>query len=421
MPRRLRVAILSVHTSPLAALGQRETGGMNVYTRELARELGQRGVAIDIFTRRSSTAEPRVSEPFTDVRVIQIDCGPEGYLEKEQIFPHLREFAAGVEAFAIPSLELPAGKPYDVIHSHYWLSGWVGMELARRWNIPHVTMFHTLGEVKNRARQSERESEARIATERAIIRTASRIVAASDHERNLLVRLYNAEPEKIVIEPLGVDLDVFMPIDKKEARRRLELPPGPIILFVGRIEPLKGLDLLIEAVGQLDEPFTLLVIGGDDRASRLLTSIRAQASELGISRDVRFLGPVQHDQLPLYYSAADVCVVPSYYESFGLVAVEAMACGTPVIASRVGGLSSTVRDGVTGYLIPWRCPEPFTERLETLLANNELRGNLGEAARRAANQFGWGRVATALLDLYESLLRPDGPAQAPSPASVRAE
>ena len=402
-----RVAFLSAHTSPLAALGQRETGGMNVYIRELARELGGRGFAVDIFTRRTDGDTPKVVSPAANVRVIHIDAGPPGILEKEELYPYLREFGQEVERFAVPDMEVPfGGPPYDLVHSHYWLSGAVGLELARRWSVPHVAMFHTLGEVKNRARGTEKEPEVRIETERRIARTADRIVVASQHEKNLLTRLYEAPAERIDVEPLGVDLDVFQPVEREEARRQLGLPDGPIILFVGRIEPLKGLDLLVKALGELDGPFTLMVVGGDDRASGLLSEIRVQAGELGIERQIHFVGSVQHDRLPLYYSAADVCVVPSYYESFGLVAVEAMACGTPVVASRVGGLTSTVRDGVTGYLIPWRCPEPFTERLETLLANSELRENLGLAARDAAQQFGWARVGDGIADLYDSLLAP---------------
>jgi D-inositol-3-phosphate glycosyltransferase len=402
-----RIAVLSVHTSPLAALGQRETGGMNVYIRELARELGSRGFSVDIFTRRVDASEPVVVSPSENVRVVHIECGPDGFLEKELLFSHLAEFTRGVERFSVPDIEIPlSGPPYDLVHSHYWLSGKVGMELARRWSVPHVTMFHTLGEVKNRARGTEKEPPVRIEIERQIAASADRIVVASQHERNLLMRLYNAPAERIVVEPLGVDLSVFQPFARDEARRALGLDQGPIVLFVGRIEPLKGLDLLIKALGDLDGPFTLLVVGGDDRASGLLSEIRVQAGNLGIERQIRFIGSVQHDQLPLYYSAADVCVVPSYYESFGLVAVEAMACGTPVVASRVGGLTSTVRDGVTGYLIPWRCPEPFTERLETLLANGELRDNLGLAARRAAQDFGWERVGDGVEQLYRSLLQP---------------
>lgn len=380
---------------------------MNVYLRELSRELGQRGFALDIFTRRTRPDDESVIRPFENVRVVQLDCGPPGFLEKEELFEHLREFTRGVEHFAVPDLEIPfGGPPYDLIHSHYWLSGAVGLELARRWNVPHVAMFHTLGEVKNRARGTEKEPRERIEIEREIARTADRIVVASLHERNLLTRLYDAPSERIVVEPLGVDLSLFQPVDREEARRLLGLGEGPIVLFVGRIEPLKGLDLLVKALGELDGPFTLLVVGGDERASGLLSEIRVEAGKLGIERQIVFAGSVQHDRLPLYYSAADVCVVPSYYESFGLVAVEAMACGTPVVASRVGGLTSTVRDGVTGYLIPWRCPEPFTERLETLLANGELRDNLGAAARRAAQEFGWERVGDGIASLYRSLLTP---------------
>ncbi|MPZ24210.1 MAG: glycosyltransferase [Dehalococcoidia bacterium] len=404
---KARIAILSVHTSPLAPLGRRETGGMNVYIRELATDLGKQGYEIDIFTRRDDVATPAIVQMTDNVRAVHIDCGPAGYLEKELIHQHLGEFEAGVEAFA-------AGRRYDIVHSHYWLSGEVGMRLAERWRVPHVTMFHTLAEVKKRARLRQNEPDERAVAEHRIAASATRIVVASEHERNLLVRLYDANPERVVIAPLGVDLDLFRPLDRSAARRTLGLPDGPIILFVGRIEPLKGLDLLVEAVGQLDEPPTLLVIGGDERSGGLVSQISARATALGVESEVRFLGSVQHDRLPLYYSAADVCVVPSYYESFGLVAVEAMACGTPVVASRVGGLTSTVRDGVTGYLIPWRCPEPYADMLDTLLANDELRANLGLAAREVAGEFGWDRVGATMAALYEELIERQSAAPVPA-------
>ena len=397
-----RVAVLSVHTSPLAPLGGRETGGMNVYVRELSRELGSRGYVVDVFTRRASPAEPEVQPFGPNARVININAGPADLIEKERIAAHLDAFERNVVAFAERE-----SLSYDLVHSHYWMSGAVALPLAQRWSAPHVAMFHTLGEVKMRARISEHEPQSRIAAELAIVAGADRIVVASAHEKHLLTALYHADGEKIAVVPCGVDLERFYPIDKETARRSLGLRDGErIILFVGRIEPLKGIDILISAAAQLheDENFRVLIVGGDARAEAQVAELRALAERLDVDHHISFVGAVAHEKLPMYYNAADVCVVPSYYESFGLVAVEAMACGVPVVASRVGGLTTTVSDGETGYLIPWRCPEPFAERLELLLDNDELRRSFGRAGREAVERYRWANVADAVTTLYDDLL-----------------
>lgn len=401
---RRRVAMLSVHTSPLATLGGREAGGMNVYVRELSRALAARGHAVDVYTRRDSPDAPAVQPIGPSVRVINIDAGPAAPIEKESIAAHLGAFEKGVAAFADAE-----AITYDIVHSHYWMSGVVGAALAERWRAPHVAMFHTLGEVKNRARATEHEPRSRIDAERAVATAADRIVVASAHEKHLLTALYGADADRIAVVPCGVDLDLFSPMEKEAARRKLGLKPGErVILFVGRIEPLKGIDILISAAAQLheDENFVVLIVGGDDRAARQIEELTEHARRLDIDHHISWVGSVPHADLPLYYNAADVCVVPSYYESFGLVAVEAMACGTPVVASRVGGLTSTIMDGETGYLIPWRCPEPFAERLELLLDNDELRAAFGLAGREYVERFRWANVAESVAALYEGLLTP---------------
>jgi D-inositol-3-phosphate glycosyltransferase len=406
---RRRIAMLSVHTSPLAPLGGRESGGMNVYVRELSRELGARGYAVDVFTRRTSGAEPEVQPIGPNARVVHVDAGPAQTIEKEGIRKHLEAFEAGIMAFA--DRERVA---FDVVHSHYWLSGWAGARLAARWSAPHTAMFHTLGEVKNRARVTEHEPPFRIEAERSIATTADRIVVASSHEKHLLTTLYGADPECIAIVPCGVDLDLFVPMDKLNARRKLGVRDGErVILFVGRIEPLKGIDILISAAAQLheDENFRVLIVGGDERAAKRVEALRQQAERLDVDHHISFVGAVDHEQLPLYYNAADVCVVPSYYESFGLVAIESMACGTPVVASRVGGLAATISDGETGYLVPWRCPEPFAERLELLLDNDELRASFGRAGREEVERYRWVNVADAVAALYDGLLARPGAAE----------
>lgn len=396
----MRIAQVSAHTSPLAPLGGRETGGMNVYVLELSRELARLGYEVDIFTRRDGDL-PAVEQVAPNLRLVRIEAGPPKPVEKEDLVSFLPGFAHEMRRFADAERA-----PYDVVHSHYWQSGWAGGILARALDAPHVVMFHTLGEVKNRARISEQEPVQRIHHERAIARRADAIVTASDHERGLLERYYGASPERMHTIPCGVDVELFRPLDPEASRRELGLDPSrPVLLWVGRLEKLKGVDILIGALAQLDErDFTLLIVGGDERAGELRAELEAQAREAGIAENVRFTGAVAHDELPVYYSAADVCVVPSYYESFGLVAVEAMACGTPVVASRVGGLVSTVTDGVNGYLIPWRCPEPFAERLEVLLHNPELRANFSRSARRSVERFRWRSVALQVATVYDSVL-----------------
>jgi len=404
-----RVAIISYHTSPLASLGGAETGGLNVYVRELATELAARGHEVDVFTRRTEPGSPDV-QPLRSggvdqqgTRVVQIAAGPQQYEPKTALPDYLGEFVDGVVDHVTR-----AGLEYDVIHSHYWLSGAAGERLKATWDVPHISMFHTLGEVKARARASEREPEPRIAAETEIARNADRIVVASKDEQQLLVRYYDAEPSRISVVPCGVNLGLFQPIEKNDARRQLGLRDDDrILLFVGRIEPLKGVDILLGAAAQLEsESDCFVVVVGGDESTRdgEMEHLRALASQLGIAERVSFMGAVDHERLPLFYNAADVCVVPSFYESFGLVALEAMACGTPVVASRVGGLSVAVRDSETGYLIPWRCPEPFAERLELLLGNEELRRRFGQAARQEVERFRWSNVADATEGLYAQVI-----------------
>jgi D-inositol-3-phosphate glycosyltransferase len=397
-----RIAVISLHTSPLATLGGREAGGMNVYVRETAAELARLGHVVDVFTRDTGST-PAVQEPAPGVRVIALEAGPRVPLGKEQQVEHLPGFLNALRAFR----EREALR-YDVVHSHYWMSGWVGRHLQRLWDVPHVSMFHTLGEVKRRARIEEQEPERRIEAERLVTLTADRIVAASPHEKGLLMRLYGAGDQRVSVIPCGVNLDRFQPRDRAAARAALGLPApdgGQVVLFVGRLEPLKGVELLIDAVAELEDSAPLLlIVGGDDRAAVYQAALRARAAAAGIEARTRFVGAVAQELLPDYYSAADVCVVPSYYESFGLVALEAMACGVPVVASRVGGLVGTVRDGETGFLIPWRCPQPFADKIDLLLSNEELRRSLGAAAREQAQRFRWSEVAAQLAALYARVI-----------------
>ncbi|MGC8788035.1 MAG: glycosyltransferase [Anaerolineae bacterium] len=410
-----RIAMLSVHTCPMAALGGKETGGMNVYVRELSRELGAKGLVVDIYTRSQDPLRERVRTLWPNVRVIHLPAGPEKPYPKHLVYNHLPQFVAGLREFAAAE-----GVSYDLVHSHYWLSGWVARELAREYRLPTVHMFHTLGRMKNAVARSEEEKEPpiRIQTEEELVHDIDRLVAATPLEREQLVELYGADSGSIAVIPLGVDLALFRPIPRSEAMKAigLELPETyHLILFVGRLDPLKGLDSLLKAMCKLTEmesalarTLCLAVIGGDvdenqSDLSNALDCLEKLKAEAGMHDLVAFLGSRAQDTLPYYYSAADVCVVPSHYESFGLVALEAMACGTPVVASRVGGLQHTVEDGVTGFLVPAGEPEALAEKLRLILLDHELQAQLAVHAREKAQHYTWQSVADQILSLYEDL------------------
>lgn len=395
-----RLAVISFHTSPVAQAGGRDAGGMNVYVRESARALAQRGMAVDLFTRADGPG-PTVQSLAEGVRLVRIDAGPRRAVRKDALPALVPAFVHGLAAFRGRE-----GRRYDLIQSHYWLSGVAGLHLSRRWSVAHAVMFHTLGAVKNRARLGESETPARIAGERAVAAGADRVVCATAHERALLQRLYGVDGTRAAIVPCGVDDDLFQPLDRAAARRGLGLPADePLLVFAGRIEPLKGLDVAIAALAALDAPRPLLlIVGGDKQAAGEVRRLQALAAREGVAERVRFVGSVPQIDLPAYYSAADICIAPSYYESFGMAALEAQACGTPVVASRVGGLPDVVRDGETGYLVPWRCPQPFAERLDLLLHNPALRARMGVSAREQAQRFRWSEIAARLASLYGAML-----------------
>jgi D-inositol-3-phosphate glycosyltransferase len=401
----LHVAMLSVHTCPLAALGGKETGGMNVYVREVSRELGRMGVSVDVFTRSQDPAIPRVVRLGERARVIHLAAGVEAPMARERVYDHLDEFVGGIEAWRIAE-----AIDYDLIHAHYWLSGVAALTLKTRWAVPVLQMFHTLGRLKNRVARSAAELEpaVRVEEETRIVSEADRIVAANVVERAELLCDYAAQASRIATIPCGVDTDLFTPGDRAEARRRLGLDDRPVLLWVGRIAPIKGLDTLLDTIARLREggqDLRLLVVGGDaDEPTRgHETSLRQRIARLGLGDSVRFVGPQPQGVLPLYYAAADLTVLPSYYESFGMVALEAMACASPVIASRVGGLVTTVRDGVTGFLVPDGDVGALAERIETLVADPELRWRLGREGVRWAAQHRWPCVAEAVCKEYASL------------------
>ncbi|HEX7975876.1 MAG TPA: glycosyltransferase [Anaerolineales bacterium] len=415
----MRIAMLSYHTCPLATLGGKDTGGMNVYVRDLTRQLGRMGVHVDVFTRSQNEHVPHVLHDLGyGNRVVHVPAGPQEPVSKEELSRYLPEFVAGIREFARLK-----GLHYDLIHSHYWLSGLAAEELKAAWDVPVVHMFHTLGVMKQRvARQpDEAEGDYRLRGEREVLRLADRIVAATPAELAQLQWLYQADTRKVVIIPPGVDVSRFYPIPPDEAKEFIGIPPCEhVLLFVGRIEPLKGVDMLIEAIAILLQKgyrMCLSVIGGEpDLSPEALSSemarLQAMRDQYGVNELVTFLGQRGQDTLPYYYSAADAVVVPSYYESFGMVALEAMACGTPVVASQVGGLAFLVQDGETGFTVPVDEPQALAERLARLLDDPDLRRKMGLQAAAFAQEYAWDKIAARILKLYEEVLRERKPIEA---------
>ena len=391
------VAIISVHACPSARLGSKDTGGMNVYIRRIATEMSQRGIYVDIYTRQHDITEPQIMQISELARVIHLNAG-DITDDKSSVVHHLPSFASKILEFAAFN-----NIQYDLIHSHYWLSGIVATTLSNNWDIPQITSFHTLAEIKKQARVGEYEPPQRTIGEESVIRSADSIVAFSTHERDALVRFYGASHDRIAVIPCGVDPKQFKPTDQEQAKRVIGVQTGKIVLYVGRLEPLKGVHILLEAIAQIDhsEPINTLIVGGDNEEDPEMLRLQQLSHDLGISNSVKFLGTIAQEQLPTYYNAADICVMPSYYESFGLVALEAMACGTPVIASRVGGIPTVVKDMKTGYLVKWRRPEPFADGLEVLLKSPYILLNMGQAARDVALTMTWSVVVDKLLDVYQ--------------------
>lgn len=406
--------MISVHTSPLAMLGGKEAGGMNVYVRDLARELGARGMAVDVFTRLQSPDTPTVRAFAPNARVVHLPAGPRSPYDKNKIYAHLPEFTEALVRFAAQECIL-----YSLVHSHYWLSGWVAHELQQRWRLPAVHMFHTLGHMKNAVAASSQEMEPhlRIRVEEQVVQWADCLVAASPLEKAQLTWLYGADPSRIRVIPAGVDTERFRPIPVDVAKARIGIPQErKLILYVGRIEPLKGIETLFRAIAILAKETPCLcdnicisIIGGEGENTDATRSaeeerLRELREQLELHDLVTFLGSKDQDALPYYYSAAYVVVVPSYYESFGMVAVEAMACGVPVIASKAGGLMYTIQDGLTGLLFPANSPNALAEKLCLLLDEPDLRDKMGENARQWAQRFGWATIADQVVALYGELL-----------------
>jgi D-inositol-3-phosphate glycosyltransferase len=404
VPRR--VAMLSVHTSPLDQPGTGDAGGMNVYVVELAKRLAALGTQVEVFTRATSGDVDPVVEMHPGVVVRTVVAGPFEGLAKEDLPAQLCAVTRGV--LRVEARHEPGY--FDLVHSHYWLSGQVGSLAAERWAVPLVHTMHTMAKVKNAALADgdTPEPAARLIGEEQVVELADRLVANTPDEAAQLVELYDADPAKVSTVFPGVDLDVFQPGSRWAARDRLGLPPdAEVLLFVGRIQPLKAPDVLLQAAARLaTDPdrrrrLVVAVVGGPSGSGLAHpTHLDELARDLGIRDLVRFAPPVPQAELADWYRAADVTVVPSYNESFGLVAVESQACGTPVVAAGVGGLRTAVAHGRSGLLVDGHDPARWAAVLADLLADRDRLAALGAGAVRHASAFGWSATAAAMLDVY---------------------
>jgi D-inositol-3-phosphate glycosyltransferase len=400
-----RIAVISMHTSPTASLGQNANGGLNVYVREVCTAFSDRGIATDIFTRKQSVEDPNVESLARLSRVIYLPAGRG--LDKYSLYREVPSFAAQIMDFAAAE-----NISYDLLYSHYWLSGEVACLLRPQLATGWAHIAHTLGLVKNRtlAAGAWPEPELRIRVEGELAQQANLLIASTADEAQELIDGYGADPQRVCIVPPGVDLGTFQPMDRVEARREIGYGSGRLLLFVGRLERLKGVEVAIRALALLrdrqHDDVRLLILGedsheGDESEKERLKAI---ASDIGVRDRVDFVGSVAHHELPYFYAAADVCVMPSYSESFGLVALEAQACGCPVVASGVSGLRSVVRDGVSGYLIDEHDPAAYAERIGRVLADRELAEQMGRRGRLLAQRFSWTRTADRLEDVFDQVV-----------------
>ena len=414
---QLQLAMFSIHSSPIGELGTKNTGGMSVYIRELARELGSRGHRVDIYTKLNGSGNDQIIDLYDNVRLIHLRAGNNGHVQKLTLYYYLADFLRALEKFK-DQQELR----YDLIHSHYWLSGRLGNWVQERWNIPHIVMFHTLGMVKNIVGLAEQEPDLRLATERKLVQSSQRILAPTPAEKLNLIKFYHAAGEKIGVVPCGVNLDLFQPRDKHAARKMLGLAANtPTALYVGRFDPIKGIDRLLKAVAHLrrQQRVHLLIVGGDGPETDEFQSLKNLARELGIEDSVTFVGRVEQKRLPPYYSAADTLVIPSYYESFGLVGLESLACGTPGVSTPVGAMSAILQNGKAGTLVENAEPARLAEGIAAIFARQQAGEFSAEKVRASVCQFGWKNVAADIINEYAAVYNKVPPHELPK-ATARA-
>lgn len=406
-----RVAMLSEHASPVALLGSEDAGGQNVYVDQVSRNVAALGFQVDVFTRRDSEEPADQLEWAPGVRVVHLRAGPPRFIKKDPMWRHMPRFRDLFLEYARQNTFR-----YSLIHANFWMSGWVACQAKRTLGVPVVEIFHALGKVK-RQHQGEADTspEDRVVVEYGIIDEVDRIIAQCPNEMHELVNLYDADPSRIEVIPSAVDVELFRPVPKEKARAQLGLDPNEsVVVYVGRMLPRKGIDNLLEAFGRMTErgeqPRLLIVGGetvdGDPMQTPEIQRLVEMAARLGLSDRVTFTGKRPQKMLKLYYSAADVAVTTPWYEPFGLTPLEAMACGTPVIGSDVGGIKFTVADGETGFLVPARDPEALAQKLEQLASDRALARRMGRAARaRVERLFTWEKVGERTAELYEAALR----------------
>ena len=408
-PQLKSIALISVHGDPAVEIGKEEAGGQNVYVRQVGEELAKQGWHVDMFTRSSHPDKPKIVEHAANCRTVRLTAGPEKFVPRDEIFDYRQDF---VDQFL--QFQATKGINYSLIHTNYWISGWVGLELKQRLSLPAVHTYHSLGAVKYKSVSAvPMIASTRLKVEKDCLETADCIVATSPQEREHMRTLVSSKGN-ITIIPCGTDIDRFGAVDRQEARKLLGIDPeAKVIFYVGRFDPRKGIETLVRAVHESrwrDEPHLNLIIGGGSRPGqsdgRERERIEGIVKELGLTARTQFPGRLEDDILPAYFAAADVCVVPSHYEPFGLVAIEAMACGTPVIASDVGGLQFTVVPEVTGLLAPPKDVSAFAKSIDRILADPDWRNQLGHQARkRVEEKFSWPGVASQLGDLYLQILK----------------
>lgn len=396
-----RVAYLSMHTSPMLQPGVGDAGGLNVYVDELARTMARRSVNVNVYTRRTDPAQPDHVQVADRYRVHHIQAGPPEALPIAELPKWIGLFADGVIR------DLQSGPPTDLVHSHYWVSGWAGVLAKEALQIPLANSFHTLGRIKDMSRRTDEplSSPMRTLTEEEVIARSDCVIAATPYEFDDLLDHYAASPERLCTSPPGIDHSIFKPGDREAARKWLGLPDGPIVLFAGRIQALKGIDVAIGALARMDEPAQLVIVGGPSgRAGEAeVEHLLALAEGLGIAARIHMIAPQPHAQLAMFYQGADVLIMPSRSETFGLVAAEAQACGLPVVASRIGGIPYVIDNGESGILVDVGDEPGFAAALDRVIGNPALHAAMSSAAEIKSGEFSWKATADRLLELYHGI------------------